>query len=415
MANNISNAAGLLKQFYGPKMANQLNRVWMTHNLLSKKTAKNGGSGAIIPLQLQGNNGVSAIADGGTLPTAGYQTVVKATVPYKYIYGSIALTDPVLEAAATDKGAFKDALDLETQGIVEDMKNQIGRMTFGDGTGKVALVNVAGGLSSGTALVFDGAIHRRPFEVGDRISVYTANLATKQIDGTTVTASAVTYTSDTAGTITLSASSSCDDDAIIMIGSNPYTAGTGCNEFVDGLNAAIGGDTNYGQTTFQSVSGSTYSNWQSSIVDGSTYNAGDPSSEHFEVAQDTVELNSGKVPDCIVTTHGVRRMYIQTLEDQKRYMTNDLVGGWEAIAFQGGNAQIPIYADRWCTPQTAYGFRKEDVKVFRLADFSWMDRDGSMLSRAATTATYNATYRYYADLGWSRRNTAFRIHSLNES
>jgi hypothetical protein len=73
---------------------------------------------------------------GGTLPTAGRQGYADAIVPIRYHGYGIEIEHALVTAATgNNNGAFLNALDAETKGVATDMKKDINRQAFGDGTG----------------------------------------------------------------------------------------------------------------------------------------------------------------------------------------------------------------------------------------------------------------------------------------
>ncbi len=403
-----------LKDIYFGPIRDQLNRSSVLHDQFRKDSESIlGGRRARIPVLVSGNTGVGSISETGTLPTAGFQTVEEAIIPLKFHYGRIQITDPVMEASKTDRMAFKNAFTLEADGMMKDMKDLIGRQIFNDGTPTIADVATT---ENNTNVDYDNARHRNPFKNGQIIDLISADETTETVGDRTI--SAVTPTSQTAGSFTISgaAVAKTDGERITLANAMVAAATPTYHEFT-GVNGAVGNNSgNFGQIIYLSLDSQASESpiWQSQIIDGSTINGSDPIDEHFQTGADLVERDSGEYPDCIVTTYGVRSQYANTLEQDKRFMDLTLTGGWSAIGFQGGNGTTPIFVDKHCTTRTAYGLTKAYWAIYRLADFGWLDKDGAVLSRIADSPSYEATMRYYAELGCSKRNAQYRIHTLNE-
>lgn len=400
-----------LKDIYIGPIRDQLNRSSVVHDMIRKDSdAILGGRRARIPVVTRGNAGTGSRGETDDLPTAGTQTIDEAVVPLKYHFGRIQISDAVMEASRTDRMAFKNAFTVETEGLIKDLKDNIGRQTFNDGTPTIALVATTVGVDNTVA--YDEARHRNPFRNDQIIDIVKADqTGPKVADSRTI--SAVVPTSDTAGDFTIdgAAVADTDGDRIVLEDSMVPAATPTYHEF-NGLNGAIGGDGAFGLTTYLGLDGSAETIWQSQIVAGGSADLVD---EILQESCDLVERESGEMTDCFVTTYGVRKIYLTTLEADKRFMDLKLTGGWQAVAFASGSGQMPIYVDKWCTPQTAYGLTKKFWAVYRMADFGWLDKDGAVLSRVSNKPVYEATLRYYAELGCTKRNAQSRINALNES
>jgi hypothetical protein len=54
------------------------------------------------------------------------------------------------------------------------------------------------------------------------------------------------------------------------------------------------------------------------------------------------------------------------------------------------------------------------MRIFRSADFDWMDRDGAVLRKVSNRDAYEATLFHYGDLGCVMRNGNGLLTDLNE-
>ncbi len=50
-----------------------------------------------------------------------------------------------------------------------------------------------------------------------------------------------------------------------------------------------------------------------------------------------------------------------------------------------------MVADKYVKAGRLYGFDLNDWKVYQMADWNWLDRDGGMLVRVANKAAWEAT------------------------
>jgi hypothetical protein len=129
---------------------------------------------------------------------------------------------------------------------------------------------------------------------------------------------------------------------------------------------------------------------------------------------DTIRLRGGKVT-ALFTNLGVRRAYFNLLSQQRR-MTNtqEFTGGFSGLAFTTDQGDIPMVVDTLAGPNTLKFVNEGELKIYQDADWSFMDRDGGMWLRSATTDGYSATMYQYVELGTHRRNTHGEIQDLTE-
>ena len=95
----VASGVGILKNFYQGPIKDQLSEDLPIYRAAEK--VKKGWSGAQVnrPLRLQRNQGIGAVADGGTLPSVGRQGQVQATILAKYNYLRFGLTGPMIAAS----------------------------------------------------------------------------------------------------------------------------------------------------------------------------------------------------------------------------------------------------------------------------------------------------------------------------
>ena len=95
--------------------------------------------------------------------------------------------------------------------------------------------------------------------------------------------------------------------------------------------------------------------------------------------------------------------------------TKTFTGGFEGLAFTTDQGDIPLISDTDCPPGTIYGLSEKNIKVYREADWSFMDRDGSMWDRVQGKDAYAGTMYQYSELGTDRRNAHFVMRDITEA
>ena len=154
MAASLATFDAILKNQYLGPIREQLNNDVVLLQQLDKDQESVVGKNFTIPVHYAGNNGLAALGENGTLPTAGAQSYKETIVPMKYVYGRIQITGPSIRAARSDSGAFVRAIDSETKGLTRDMKKWLNKMLWGDGTGSTGkeVMGLAGIVSATSTL-----------------------------------------------------------------------------------------------------------------------------------------------------------------------------------------------------------------------------------------------------------------------
>lgn len=398
-SNTGFNAA--LKEFYLPRLVSTINerRVLMTR--LERDSSKTDVSGrhARLPVNITGTQAIAARADadgGPSLPTPQSQTFVELQIGYAFNYGTIRITHPVIQASKNDRGAFIRAIGAEMDGIRRDLKNDVNRQLFGDGTGALARVNGAEVGGDNTLTVHAGHKVKK-------------NMVIDVYDGASAEFTSRSVTSTTATTVVFDGSAATWADNATV-----YRAGNKDNEMM-GLYGIVDDD-----NTIQAINRSTYPEWGSIVYSNS--GAQRAISEDLLDAG-ILEAQSQNEADIslMITSPTQFRKIGQLLTDQRRYTPDmELDGGFTAINWAG----IPIVWDIDCprngqflSDQTndcdmLFGIDESQLAIYQLADWDFDETDGNILHRRQDVAAYDATLFYYANLGVLDGSNHFVIQDL---
>src|SRR3990167_1422408 len=66
------------------------------------------------------------------------------TIPYKYVYGRIDISGPVMKQTRTSQGAFDDVMEQEVEGCIKDGARDLSRQLFGFGNGQLCVLTGTG-------------------------------------------------------------------------------------------------------------------------------------------------------------------------------------------------------------------------------------------------------------------------------
>jgi hypothetical protein len=391
MATTLTTLDAILKNQYLGPIREQLNSSNVLYGRLEKNTDSVVGKNFTIPLHYGRNEGIGARGEGAALPGAGNQAYKDCIVPMRYQYGRIQLTGPTIKAARSNEGAFIRAVDSEMRGLERDMKSSMNRQVFGDGTGLLATLAASG---SGTSTVVVDSTAKLRVGMPIDIIVKTTGAATAGVAGTSV--ASITDTTTFTITDTLAGSPAATYGV--------YIAGSRNNEMM-GLSGIVSTT-----ATLQGLDVANYPWWKATVLANSGSNRA-ISDTLLQTAIDTLEANSSGRCTAMYTSFGVRRAYQALLTATKQLVnTQELKGGYKAITYN----DLPIIADKDAPANKIFVVDEDELQVFRLGDFDWMQEDGAILSRVSGYDAYEAVLYVYQELGTTMRNAHVLIGDITE-
>lgn len=381
----------LKNQYIGPLNEQLNNDIKLFKRVMGDNDCVVTGKNFTLPLHVSRNEGIGARPEGGKLPTAGSQGYVDAIVPMKYLYGVINITGQSIKATITDKGAFIRAVDSEMRGVTRDLKADINRQLFGDGSGKLAAAT-ANTTSSATVTV-DTVKNLR---VGMHIDIIAGTTAS-------VTDAVITAVDKANNTITHNKA------AVIPASSFVYRHGTKDIEIM-GLKGIIS-DVDPYTNGLQNIKVADNAWWKAIVLNNGGTNRA-LSLPLMRTVIDEVEIAGAGETSAIYTSHGVRRAYEALLQAERQYVnTMKLDGGIETLAFD----KLPIIAEKDCDANRMYFVDEDMLTVLNLGDgnFEWMQEDGAILHRGEGDA-YGATLFRYCELATRARNAHAVLEDISE-
>lgn len=363
----LDSADNALKKVYLDVVANQLNDG--VNPLLTKieKTTQDVWGKEIIKVAPFGiNGGIGAGDEAGVLPESASNNYVKFVSELKNLYGKIEISDKAIRATENNAGSFVNLLNAEMEGLLKASQFNFGRMLFGDGTGKIAIVK---SVSDGVC-TFDTVKNMIEGLVVDIYST-SGKLCTTRITSIDRMAKTAQFSSTLPETVV----ANC-----FLTVQNSY------QKELTGLGAIFGTGDLYG------VSRSTNA-WMNPYTKTSV---GSITDDVIQSAIDYLEENIGSQIDYITCSSDVKRMYQAYLASYRRNIdVMELQGGFKAISFNG----IPVVSDRFAQDGTMYLLNTKDFSLHQLCDWQWLSgEDGRILRQNAGYPTYSATLVKYADL-----------------
>jgi rhodanese-related sulfurtransferase len=396
MAQTLTNFDEALKIDYLPVVREQLNSSTILLSRLQRNERDVSGKQWQQVAHYQRNSGIGAGTETG-LPTAGQQGYKNPSGTVKYNRGRIQVSGPVMAASKNDKGAIVRALDSEIKGVTRDLKKEINYQLFNDGTAARALINGDPGTETtltldapGTNYIFDGML----------IDIVDPSTGVATTSGTSLVVTSVN--SSTEVTMAVAANADvADNDVVTRAGA---TDGAGTSYEMMGIKGIV--DDNTYVDTLHGISRTSFAWWNCSTFanDDNSGTLRDLTIPLMQEAVSAVEKNGGKV-NLIVCDHDMRDAYAALVIADKRYVnTMDLDGGFKGLEFNG----IPLVADPDAQPNTMFFLDTDHLQIMQMSDWSWMDKDGAVLSRVSGSDAYEAVLYWYADLTTDRP----RAHSF---
>jgi hypothetical protein len=377
-------------------------------NILSNVARQQGSTTKYFSVHYGRNVGSAAGTETVTLPTAGNQQYEQASISMKYQFHTIAITDVAMQASKRSPEFLVNVLESEYAGAKEDMQRQLSRQGYADGTGIVCRVNDA---SPDTTLTFDTPmVGKYPTDYFEANATSTAGgpvLFASDTSGVTSTAfTTVTYITGNYTMTVASSSGIADDDYVFLaIANGTATPTVGRNGTVEmmGLKGLI--DDNSNVTTLEGLSRDTYIWWKSYVSSADTQRS------LTEALMHTTFLEAKKKgnPKYALTSFDLFSAYGQLLASDRRYTsTMTLDGGFTGVNFN----EIALVADYDAPYDEMYFVDPSVISIEDLAPMSFMNEDGSILDRSATTPTWNATLRYYANLAIKAPNKCAALRDV---
>jgi len=417
VAQTTANADAVLKNYYLGPIREQLNQravlMFAADDDGSPDTSKGetvpfrgiaresenveyAGKSWVLPAHTARNEGLGAIAEGGTIPTAGQQGWTDLTDTLKHNLGAIELTRFAIRLSERNPGAFLRLLEGETKGLVKDIRKDVNRQGYGNQTGALAAVTADGA----NTVTVDSVQYLR---VGMRIDIVDSTndtvLATnRNIQAINSTTKIVTYT----GT-----------DVTATTNHRLCRTGSWKKE-INGLANLIN---NTG--TLHGVDSTVAANswWKSPVQDAG---GGAFSEDTGQILIDSVGQSGNGETEILITTRGIRRRYVNTLKSQKRFndaQSTTLRGGFKAVMFN----EMPLVFDDDC-PKGTMWFLNTDALMWiflpngdKPGNWDWVDDDGAILTRKADRS--DAFEGYLAadhDLAVTARNQLGKIINLDD-
>jgi len=401
MGQNLTNFDAMLKEFYPKDVVMDLVKQRAPFYFEFKKSKRISADGrrVIQPVHISRNIGTSALLEGGLLPTAGNQGYVDLTIPYKYVYGRVDISGPVMKQTRTSQGAFDDVMEQEVEGSIKDGARDLSRQVQGFGRGDLCQISDTDAsathtLVNGQGVADNDDIPGRFLAAGMRVAGITPSSGAfefvRTVDSVNAAQTQVVFTA----TVTPAEANT----RLVRCGSSSAAALADCayNAEIMGLLGLVD-DGTYVSTYFG--------------LTRSTYSAG-LYSTRLDLAQGNLSLDlmhrafhavdqkgDGKI-GMLLANQVTAREYYGLLQVMKRYVDSAALSPDGGLKRRGDNQgyaiefnQVPVREDRDVPLGLLYGLDMDSFRRYSMTEGEWADDDGRILLRNATTDSYEGRLR----------------------
>ncbi len=309
------------------------------------------------------NGGVGAGDEDGDLPSAYGNNYMQFVTTLKNLYGQIEISDKAIRASADGRGAFTDLLNAELEGLLNASKFNLGRMLYGDGSGKLCTFSGATPVCDGTRNLIEGLV----------VDVYSSS-------GTKKGTARIKYIDRQAKKVEL------DDPSVsVAAGDTMYVQGSKDKE-ITGIGALFNGTSIYGVDKSSHPFLTPYTKNVNSSIDEIM----------IQEAIDTLENEAGSTVDFISCAQDVKYSFIEFMGAYRRNIdVAEIEGGFKTISYNG----IPLVYDRFVPDGCMYLLNTKSFKLHQLCDWRFLETEnGKILRQNQGKPTYTATLVKYCDL-----------------
>lgn len=427
---DLANITDTLKTVYGSGIRNQFADEQLTYNQFPKSDRSPKGLGYEFGIRYARAQGVGARAESSPLPEPLAGKYDKAKVLPKYIYGTLRLTGPMIEAAKGDVAAFVDGLADAVDDIYTALINDMNRQAWGDGFGLIAATSSTATPATGSAwdVVCDNALGITRAIEGMIVDFYASNGAIDQ----NVVAQRIASIDPVTKTITMEALTSDFQTLHPLIAARSYTVGTGTIPTASQIVRYGARDAAFATTddaveitgldgifddgtllaSFEGITVANFPRWKAGILG----NSGTPRELSLDLmlqACDVMRVRGGKKPGVIRMGLGQRRKYFNLLAPDVRFSPGEFKGGYEQLMFHAGDGSIRMVVDPMASPQKQFYHVDGAIEKFEMTSIGWGNLDQTIHQRAGYDE-WDQFLRLYTNLGTEDRNSLVLLKDLVE-
>ncbi len=384
--------------------------------------------------------GVGARLEDDYIPVADGAEYANSQVFLKRIMGTIQMSSAVMDRVRTNEGAYLDYMERALPLLQKRVTSERDRMILGWGYAVKARVAAISAYNSPAAGQFQVTVDRSmgidgyteaplQFLRGER-SVFTPSLAAPialdnpgstqsgRVKNVQIQTNVVTYE----GAQALHDAINVDDYIGAGDGSGySFPAGNPAEtKEITGVLAAVdGGDL---VSTYMNLPRANEEYWQGNMIDSQAAPFSGTMTESLLVYADRVNTvnGAGKI-DMIICNRVAEEQYWQSLKQDRQIVNpqGTYEGGKDQLWIRLNGRRLMIQVARKIPTQIAFGLERDTFKCFRLREWFWDDRTGSMWNRVVDStgfkSAYFATGYFWEELFCGAPAKNFRLNNLLSS
>lgn len=366
---------------------------------LGKSSRVSIGEVARVPLHVSRNGGFTVLPGaGGNLNAAGEQGISKAEYSYTHQHQQIQIQGSVLDQASGNANTVADVLETEVSGALNDLRKQITRQLFQDGSAKIV---ACGTTSSSTTVTLNSTEGVEALERGWLFPGQVVDIGTSASEASIADAKTITAVSESTPSITISGSAVSTSSSNYVSIANARSGATSYE--ANGLRGLVSTSASFG-----GIDPATYSWWKAANVDSSTTTL----SLEAMLTQEQKINQRGAQADFVLTGLKQSRKFYQLLQNQVRFASDtSLSAGAQDVPKWNG---LEIHRHPDCYDEDMYFGSFKNLFVVATAKPSWQSdvTGGEILSWIQGTDSYGAKLTYRFNLGTNRRNAFARLGAL---
>ena len=358
------------------------------------------GETARVPLHVSRNGGYTTLpAGGGSLNTAGNQGLEKAEFNYTNHHQQIAIQGDAIDGTADNSLSVANVLDTEVKGALTDLRRQLTRQLFLDGSGKIAQCrasssnNVDLNTTSGA-----NAIERGWLFVGAQVDVGTNADEDAIVDGGVITA-----IDEANSAFTVDSGNVTGEGTTHFVSYKGARAGTTSYE-MNGLGNLVSDS-----AVFGGLDPAVETTWKAANRDDTSQAL---SLSLLLQQSQKIQQKSGSEPDFLLTGLKQSRKFYELLQQQVRYSSDSSLSAGSQGTPKWNGMEIHRHPD--CQNEVAYFGIFKHLFIVAIDKPYWQNKvtGGQILDWVQGTDSYGAKLSYRVQLATNRRNVFARLGGL---
>jgi hypothetical protein len=432
---DLSNLGETLKNVYGTGLQDQFDHAPITYNQFAKSGRKPKGNGYVFGVRMERAQGIYGAKESAKLPEPLAGSFDQGTISPAYIYGSIRLTGPAIEAAKGDMAAFVDGLADSMDDIYKSLLMDMNRQCWMDGHGHVGTLTATATpkddanytitmdndvgcmyLRDGMLLDFYIAagtgLEQTNYGAAQRINLVDLTAKTASMEYINATYS-VNHPDAVNAAVTPAENGTAPAGTLLIKMGSREGAWTSASTPIDitGLNGIFDDGTLL--DSFEGINADTYPKWRANMLSNSSVNR-ELSVDLMLQAVDLTRYHSGSSnPIQMRMGLGQRRKYVGLLLPDVRFQPTKLKGGYETMTFSAGDGSTSIIVDPMNQPNKMYIHPTGAIKKYEMTPLGWGALDHKMHQRAGYDE-WDMFLRLYTNLGTEQRNACTLLGDLTE-